>query len=366
MKFMCNTKPLVDSVAIGVINSNVSNFFKKSCILQLAADTDTLTMNIESQNICTEIKVPGNGTGDKSIVFVDSIKFKNLMNTLDSNTITLEFESWGLTIRSGKSKFTLPKIIDEDEFELRQPKSVGVDSNYVDFTLEDWKFVQNKQLFALATTFINPVYTNIWVGESGDCLTGDMDTGMFTHSIINGLGETCLLSDTIVRLFTSLPSDSRIINIGDGSYVIESKNDSYTYRTEFMPLYESDENVGDYNSNIFLSMMEHPTDFSTVTSSALSKVLNQATLLSSNSVDTITFRVDGNNMGLVDTNIQAILDCNGSSDIKYEIEFRLQLLKKVISNFDEELNIAPLYQENDAVGILLWDDGITIVLSGIE
>lgn len=366
MKFMCNTKPLVDSVSMAVINSNVSNFYKKSCILQLTCENDTLFVNVESQNICTEIMLSGKSDGEKSTVFVDSIKFKNLLNTLDSNSLTLEFESWGLTIRSGKSKFTLPKVIDDGEFELNRPNNGDVESDYIEFNVEDWKFVQNRQLYAIATTFINPVYTNVWVGEDGDCITGDMDTGLFTHATINGIGVTCLLSDTIVRLFTSLPENSKFIGIGNGSYLIESKNEGYTYKTEFTPLYESNENVGEYNSNIFLSMMEHPSDFTNVDTSFLSKSLNQATLLSTSSTDVITFKVDGNNVALIDTNIQSILDCNGSSDLKYEIEFRLSLLKKVISNYDGEVCISPIYQENDVVGILVWDDYVTTILSGIE
>lgn len=368
MKFMCNTKPLVDSVSVGIINSNVSNFYKKSCILQLTASKENLKINIEAQNICTEINIPGNGSEDEeSTVFIDSIKFKNLLNTLDSNTLSLEFESWGLTLRSGKSKFTLPKIIDEGEFELKSPTSIDDEKESIEFTLEDWKFVQNKQLFALSQTFINPIYTKIWVGEGGDCLTGDMDTGVFTHSIINGLGVTCLLSDTIVRLFTSLPDNSKFIAVGDGSYIIESNNDSYKYRTEFKPMYESTDDVGEYNSDIFLTMMEHPTDYSIISSSALNKVLNQATLLSTSSnIDTVTFMVNGSNAAIIDTNMQSEFTCKGSDNLKYESEFRLPLIKKVASNFSDEIYIAPLYQEDDVAGILMWDDSLTTILSGVE
>ena len=90
MIFECNTKPLSDALNLGVINSNVSNFHKKSCIVQVSATKSDLVINIESSRICTQLNLKGRGDSDDySTIFVDSLLIKQLMNTFDTPKVSL-------------------------------------------------------------------------------------------------------------------------------------------------------------------------------------------------------------------------------------------------------------------------------------
>ena len=53
MKFTCNTKPFADSLDLGIINQNVSNFHQKSCTVELTASEKMLKINIEASQVFT-------------------------------------------------------------------------------------------------------------------------------------------------------------------------------------------------------------------------------------------------------------------------------------------------------------------------
>lgn len=367
MKFTTNTKPFADALDLGIINSNVSNFHKKSCIVQVSADSNTLKINIEASMICTEIRLKGSGEGEPATIFVDSLLLKQLAKTLDSATITLEFEDGGLIIRSGKSRFTLPKMLDSTEFELKAPVLPEYTANSIDVDKSDWKFIKENQMYAISMAFIHPVYTRVWVGESGDVLVGDFDASLFTHSKKSKLGNTCLLTDTIINLFNSIPEGAKLTKV-DRDYLIQLTADSYEYVTQFTPLYEDDEEVGSYNSDVFLDMMGHPESNTKVTTSAVTKLLNQALLLSTTSEDTIKFGVHNNVITLKDRNVDGqIPAAEGDASLDYEVEFKLELLKQVIANYsDETINISPMKQEDEAVGIIAWNNELTTIVAGVE
>ena len=175
MKFICNTKPFADSLDLGIINQNVSNFHQKSCTVELTASEKMLKINIEASQIFTEIHIPGKGEEGTATVFVDSLLLKNLASTLDSQTITLEFNDSGLVLTSGKSKFTLPKMVDDVDFDLKAPVVPDSFDESIDLSREDWKFVKDFQMYAISMAYITPVYTKVWVGENGDVLVGDFD-----------------------------------------------------------------------------------------------------------------------------------------------------------------------------------------------
>lgn len=366
MKFICNTKPFADSLDLGIINNNVSNFHQKSCTVELTASEKMLKINIEASQIFTEIHIPGKGEGDPATVFVDSLLLKNLASTFESQTVTLDFEENGLIITSGKSKFTLPKMVDGDDFDLKAPEVPESFENAIDINQDDWKFVKDNQMYAISMAFINPVYTKVWVGDTGDVIVGDYDNSLFTHSVHSKLGKTCLLSDTIINLFNSLPAGSKLVPMGD-SYVISLKTDSYEYLTQFTPLYESDESVGSYNSDIFLGMMKHDEVGMKVNTVAITKALNQALLLSTNSQDSIFFALEDGQVHLTDKNVDCSIATTGANEGKYRIEFNLERLKKVIANYsDETINIIPMEQEGQAVGIMVWNDQLTTIVAGLE
>lgn len=368
MKFTTNTKPLNDALNLGIINSNVSNFHKKSCVVQVSADATTLKINIEASMICTELTLKGSGEGDPATVFIDSLLFKQLVNTLESSTVSLLFEENGLVLQSGKSKFNLPKMIDSTEFELKSPVVPEYTDNAIDIDKSDWRFIKDNQMYAISMGFVHPVYTKVWVGESGDVLVGNVDTGRFTHSKKSKLGNTCLLSDTIINLFNSLPEGSKLIRVDD-DYLIQFSADSYSYVTQFTPLYEEDEGVGDYGSDIFLSLMQKPDKFVKVPVSPINKLLTQATLLSTSSEDTIKFNVSKNTVHFQNKDVDGEIAGEGDVSIEFELEFKLDAIKEVISNYpDETIQFNALADADDptaVAGIIVWNNDLVTMIAGV-
>lgn len=369
MKFTVSTKPLSDALNLGVINQNVSKFYRKSCLAQLCADKHSLTINLEAAFILSEIRLKGSGDSEESArIFVDCLLLKQLVSTFDTAVTTLEFTDTGLILHSGKSKFTLPKLVDDDDIELNAPH-VPDTSTSISIDKADWKFIKDFQMYAIAMSFIHPVYTKVWVGSSGDVLVGDFDNSLFTHSAKNKLGTTCLLSDTIINLFNSLP-EGAVLKESGKDYVIHIKTDSFELLSQFTPQYEADEDVGSYNSEIILDMMKHPaTGVAKVTTAALTKFLGQAELLSNSSEDTITLKVSESNLSLSDRNIDCMIDFESGVTIAtpYQVEFKTSLLKSVLSNYDDEkITIAPMITDSEPVGIIVWGKELTTVLAGVE
>lgn len=366
MVFQTNTKPLCDALNLGIINSNVSNFHKKSTIVQVSADSHTLKINVESSMIKTELKLRGKGDGESSSIFVDSLLFKQLINTLDSSVVTLDFEDDGLRIVSGKSKFTLPKMVDASELSLQTPELIDYSDNGKEIDKTGWKFVKDNQMYAISLAFIHPVYTYVWVGESGDVLVGDFDSSLFTHSKKVDIGKTCLLSDTIVNLFDALPEGATITDLGS-DYIVRYESDSFSYVTQFTPLYESDEEVGSYNSEIILDMMQHPTRYTEVKTDPIVKLLNQSILLSSSTSNTVHLSVSENSLRIQDNNVDGFIDAVGDDSISYDLDFSLDSLKSVLSSYNSEfIYISPLVRDEETVGIIVWDSDLTTVLAGVE
>ena len=367
MQFNVSTKPLTDALNLGVVNQNVSKFYQKSCLAQITASRRELKINLEAANVLTEIHLKGSGDSDEVVtMFVDCLLLKQLVSTFEASVTTFEFTEGGLILHSGKSKFTLPKMLDDAELELNPPNvSESEGSVSIDINQSDWKFIKDHQMYAIAMSFIHPVYTRVWIGDNGDVLVGDFDNSLFTHSKKSKLGNTCLLSDTIVNLFNTLPEGAKLRNIGN-SYIITVTTDGFEYMSEFKPIYESDEGVGSYNSDIILEMMGHGEAGAKMNTAAINKFLNQAALLSTNTEDTIKLSVGGGNISLVDSNVDCKLPVEGITE-EFSVEFKTSLLKSVVSNFDEEVvSIAPMKQEEEVAGILVWSKNMTVVLAGID
>lgn len=375
MKFTTNTKPLADSLDLGIINSNVSSFHKKSCVVQITAESasNSLRINIESANICTEIKMKGSCEGEgRATIFVDSLLLKQLVSTLDSSTVTLEFADDGLTIHSGKSKFTLPKMIDSTEFDLTAPVVADGSAASIDIDKSDWKFIKDNQMYAISMAFVHPVYTKVWVSESGDVLVGDIDSERFTHSKKSKLGSTCLLSDTVINLFNSLPDGAKLTKV-DRNYLIQIANDSYTYTTQFNPLYESDAGVGDYRADMILNTMQRPSSSIKVSTAAVNKLFNQAMLFTTSVDDTIHLSVENNTVFLKDKSIDGQIAGEGDGTIKFGMDFRLAAIKQVLGNYsDEYISFSPSSRvdedtgEEELTGIIVWNDSLTTIIAGVD
>lgn len=364
MKFLTNTKPFADALALGVINSNVSNYHKKSNIVQLTATENSLRINVEAAQICSQMTLKGQGdAGQTATIFVGSLLIKQLASTLESNTITLEFADNGLIIHSGKSKYTLPKMIDESDIELTAPQIGDYNGGAISIDKSDWKFIKDRQMYALALSFIHPVYTKVWIGDEGDVLVGDFGKGLFTHSVKSKLGSTCLLSDTIVNLFTALPDGAKICKL-DRDYVISYMSDSFEYLTQFTPLYEADEGIGSYNSNIFLPMMVPPADGISFNPAALNKALSQSELLSSTDDKKIEFSVSEGHLRIKDNNVDCDIPVTGAVT-DFTLKFFTESLHKMIANYpDEAVKLSPMIQEGEAAGVIIWTNELTTILAG--
>lgn len=376
MNFTCSTKPLKDALGLGVVKSNVSKFYQKSCLAQLTATNSDLRINLEASYVSTELRLKGQGDNtedSRSTVFVDCLTLSDLVNTFESSTITLEFTQGGLILHSGKSKFTLPQIVEESDLELKRPQEVSADADKLELAKSNWKFIKDHQMFAIAMSFIHPVYTKVWVGSDGDVLVGDFDNSIFTHSSKSNLGSQCLLSDTIVNLFNSLPEGAKISKQGT-SYIVQVSTDGFDYTSEFTPQSEEDEGVGSYNSEIILEMLETSADKSIqVNVPKINKFLNQSTLLSHDSENTIDLIVDGVDVQLKDNNVDCKLTLPSAAPENYTCKFKTVLLKSMMANFDEEnISIMPMKQEGDAegeeiiVGVVAWTPNMSVVLAGVE
>lgn len=370
MKFTVSTKPLNDALGLGVIKSNVSKFYQKSTLAEVTADRKNLRINLEASSVVSEILLKGVGDEDTPrTVFIDCLLLKDLIATLDANTTELEYTQGGIVVHSGKSKFTLPQMIEEADIELKKPSVIPAEAEIIDLNKNDWKFVDNHQMYAIAMSFIHPVYTNVWASESGDVIVGDFDNSIFTKSKKSNLGSTCLLPDTIINLFNSLPEGSKVMKLNN-SYVIKVTTDSYEYSAEFTPKRETDEGVGSYNSEIILGLLNTDDSQSIkVNLEKVNKILNQATMLNKNPEAVLTVTVEGSDL--------TIKDADGSIDCKVELEsaapenysqkFKTSLLKSMLSNMDEEtIRIMPMKQGDEVAGIVAWTKNMSVVLACVE
>ena len=235
MKFITNTKPLTDVLSLMIIKANVNKYDSKSCLLQLKANKHNLILNVEYDRIITEVILHGSGDSDTSLVAtVDSMLFKKLIGTITSTTVTLEFVEGGLVIYSGASKFTVPNKADVDNLELAHPVMPTQDSeayDTYDICPDDWGYVMDHQLYAIAASFVSPIYTLVWVSNSSGVLVGDDAKGIFIKSSKVSLPKTCLLRDSVVRLFANLPDGAKMITCGD-SYLVQVSTDGFDLTTQ--------------------------------------------------------------------------------------------------------------------------------------
>lgn len=367
MKFTLNTKPLVAGLDLGIINSNITKFYQKSCIVELNIEDGNLRVNTEVSAIKSELVFKGSVSGEDeySHTFVDSLLFKNLINSVDSDVIDIEIKEGGLTVYSGKSKFNMPQVVSESDMSLARPvEYTEASEGTIEVNKSDWKFVQDYQMYAIAMSFIHPVYTMAWMGNSGDVIVGDFNNSIFTHSNKSQMPSTCLVTDTIVNLLNNLPEGSKLVNLGR-TYELAVVLDPYSYVCEFSPKYEEDEGVGTYNSDIILSLFNH-TDGVEVNTSKLSKYLAQAELFTKTNDDTITLSLDNNVLSLKNDSVNCNVDVTSSLS-PFTVDFKIRFLKDALSHLDsEDIHLCPLIQEDQATGVILWTENMETVLAGIE
>ena len=104
---------------------------------------------------------------------------------------------------------------------------------------------------------------------------------------------------------------------------------------------------------------------------ALTKFLNQGSLFSVGSEDTIELSVTGSELSLKDKNIDCKLPLEKPSTAEYTLSFKTASLKPVLSNLDtDDIYIAPMMQSTEsgeiAVGICCWTDNMEVVIGSVE
>ena len=367
MNFTLSTKPFADALDLGVIPANISKYYKLSCLAQLTASKRELRINLEASNVVTEMLLKGSGDEDTEVTgFVDALILKQLVGTLESNTITLEYTDGAIVLHSGSSKFNLPFLADSTEGELRRPQLAPENATKVPVDLADWKFIKDFQMYAIALSFVHPVYTNAWIGEAGDVIVGDFDNSLFTFSKKNKLGRTCLLPDTIINLFNSLPAGANI-TLMDKTYRVDVKTDTFEYASEFSPKYEDEDGNGNYAADAILEAVQKDTDNAIkVAVAPIAKFLSQADLLASSSDNRIEFSVAGNEVRIKDENVDCKVKFEGSSK-EYSIPLNSALFKPIIAHVDAEtVNIAPAEVEGEISGLTIWTDNLTVMVGALD
>ena len=184
MKFTLSTKPLVAAANLVIINSNINEFDDKSYMLEITADRTNLYLNTETHFIVSEVKLLGTGTEEEPArAFVDALIFKNLISTLKSAQVEIDFTPNSIVVTSGKSSFSLPMMANAKDGAFRSPLELSSEkiSAADNIDLGKWKYIKKHQLYAKATSYALPVYTYVWVGKDNDVLVGDLNNNLFTH-----------------------------------------------------------------------------------------------------------------------------------------------------------------------------------------
>lgn len=350
MKFTVSTKPLSNALDLGVVNANISKFYKRSCVAQLTATKDTLRINLQASFICSELILKGSGSDDSTATaLVDCAMLKSLVGTFEANLTTIEFIEGGVVLHSGSSKFNLASLEVGEDVELDRPEGVeSATAPTVKVDNSGWKFIKDYQLYAAATTFVHPVYTRVWVGASGDVIVGDFDNSLFTFSKKGALGETCLISDTIVNLFTSLPEGAEITKLEKG-YRVDVKTDGFEFAASFTPQHESDEGVGSYRSDIILETnVKDPNNLIKVNAPTISKFLSQADLLSSGSQSRLIVALKGDELQIKDENVDCKVKVEGACQ-DFQANFSFTYFRTLFSNLNEDVvEISPIISQTES------------------
>ena len=370
MKFTANTKPLQDALDLAVVKSNVSKFYKKSGLAKVTADRHNLQINFEAAYVTSEVKIKGSGDEETSEArYVDNLLLHDLVSTFESDLTQIEFVDGGLVLYSGKSKFNLPQILEENEMDLEKPHQVDPSYPVIDLNKPNWQFIKDHQMFAISMSFIHPVYTRLWVSDQNDVIVGVFDNSLFTHSKKSVLGTTCLLSDTVINLLTSVPDSTKLMKL-DQSYLINVTTDAYSYLAEVKLQSESDEGVGDYNADIILGTFQVPEGESTkVARGPMLKLLGQSELLSKDANKTINVSVNGQSIEISDSDVHGTFASAEPATATYDVVFKTSDLKSILSNLDEDVvTMAPTMRDEDTGvvgGVVFSTSNMEVVIASV-
>lgn len=369
MKFTLSTKPLAKALDLAV-PANVSPNYKIGTLAQLTVEGKELRINFQSKGILSEVRFKGAPeTPDmKETVFVDNNVLKQLVSSFDTNTVQIDYVEGGIQLTAGKSNFLLPKLSYAEEITISRPDESKYTADVAKLNTDAWKYVKNNQAHLLAVSFEFPVYTMIHVSDKGDVLSGDFQDSMFSHSSKSDLGQTCLISSEITDLLASIPENATFKR-NESNYLIQVNGEGYQYVSEVSPKHEFDSDMGDYNAEILLNELEHPDHFVSISPDALRKVLNQSALLESVKDDTMDITFDKSSINIKNASINCDIPSEGGENITTGVTCKIATknLKKILKPYvKEKVNIAMLFEGDEAKGLLLFDDDVTIIVGGVD
>lgn len=373
MIFEVNASALKDAVNTGIINANISKYYKKSSITQIKAYGDHIELIVNYDHVITQLNIPGEGDFDStSPYFVDSATFKQLINTIDCDIVFLDFIDGGIIISTTSSKFTVSNIVNTEDFELSAPSVDVPKLSKIPFDSEDWKFIKTNQLYALANNFLNPIYTMVYVGNDSDVIVGDYDHGIFTHSKKTSMQGPCLFKSDIINLFTSLDGDpsvyiNTITDPKHASYILTNTFDTYSYISEIFPIYEGSD-YGEYHADLILNTFEETQYACNADANAVYKFLTQVGVLSNSNDSVIQWKYQDSTLTLSNKVCKCELPTDGEC-CDYTIKLPLDLLQSIFSKYikySEPVNISPRIVDGDFVGILITNSDVETVLAAVE
>lgn len=369
MKFTLSTKPLATALDLAVPN-NVSDYYKIGTLAQVTVDGKEMRINFQSNGILSEVKFKGapEVPDMKETVFVGNTILKQLIATFDANTVQFEYVDGGLQLTAGKSNFLIPKLSDESEIQLKRPDVSSYTAEVSKLDTEAWKYIKNNQAHLIGSSYEFPVYTMVHVSDAGDVLAGDFTDSMFSHSNKSDLGQTCLISPIIADLLATIPDNATFKRNGS-DYLIQVSGEGYEYIAEVSPKHESDADMGDYNAGLIMGELEHPENFVSLNPELIRKVLNQASLLVSVNDDIMDITMMPGVMNCKNKNIDCDIPIESNGDVRTGIVCKVATknLKKVLKPYvKERVNVAMLFGDEEAKGLLFFDEDVTIVLGGVD
>lgn len=371
MKFSLNVKPLKDSMDLGVINSNISKFFEKSTVIELTVNDNELHLNTQATSLLSEAVILGNnednGTGN---AIVDCTLFKSLIGSLDSNEVTLDFQDTVLVVKSGRSKFNVPKLLtDEDGASLDKPVSEEeLSSKFCgELNPSTWKYIQDHQLYAVAASQIHKVYTRVWVSKDKGVLTGDPNNSIFTYQPDSDLDSDCLVSCTIVNLLSALDEGTKLYHVNDTTYVAKMDVDSFSFCAQFTVEHENENNIGEYDSDMIFDMvLDESQNEIPVLKNSMSSNVKQALLFSSASNPYISVKAEETGVYLVNDNVNCKIS-KETSDILYDIQFMLSDIDTVVSHMDDnDMTMSPIVKGGEVFGVRFKSGDMVALLGGVD
>ena len=376
MKFNVNTKPLISAINYCLVKANISNANGTSLIAQITATKNELIINHSAVSILSEVVIKGHGDGEYAAVIIDSLLLKQIIGTIKSDLVTLEFTESSIIIHAGKSVLYVSKLYDvSDDSRIPEPKKYSADSAYT-INLAKWKYIKAHQLFAkpdISETTNNPVYSNVWFGSGSKCICGSVTNSLFAYSDNGDIQKPCMLTDTVVNMMVSMPDNAKITD-DDETFNVFFETDAFSYNAQITPIFES-ENTGYYSSDAILGLMKIDSNNCVKTNiNDFKTILAQAELLSTSRDPEISVEVTKDYIRCKDSRVDCNIKATSNTEITpYTVRFNPAKLKAIFSACpNPEIEISPSVimdedtNKTEITGLVIKSDDLYVVVGELE